>query len=174
MNRPSVIALDGDNTLWRDRNEFVVTRERFHELLAPYLPANGRAVDEKLDGIARKFLALHGYTLSGFSQALSDTAAEVAGGAVPADVRKALESLSREMQEHPLALVDGTRSVLTQLTERGHILWLVTRGELLEQASKVARSGLTSLFARVEVVQHKGAAPTAGCWSVTALIRPGS
>jgi putative hydrolase of the HAD superfamily len=45
--------------------------------------------------------------------------------------------------------------VLPELRLRGHHLMLLTKGDLFDQESKVARSGLGDLFDHVEVVSEK-------------------
>ena len=36
-----------------------------------------------------------------------------------------------------------------------HELWLITKGDLFDQESKIARSGLAPLFERIEIVSEK-------------------
>jgi putative hydrolase of the HAD superfamily len=45
--------------------------------------------------------------------------------------------------------------VLTTLRERDHELWLLTKGDLFDQESKLARSGLSPFFDRIEIVSEK-------------------
>lgn len=46
-------------------------------------------------------------------------------------------------------------AVLTALKQRGHRLILLTKGDLFDQESKIARSGLGDFFDHVEIVSEK-------------------
>ena len=43
------------------------------------------------------------------------------------------------MLEHPVELIEGAREVLESLRARDE-LWLITKGDLFDQESKIARS----------------------------------
>ena len=45
--------------------------------------------------------------------------------------------------------------MLQTLRTHDHELWLVTKGDLFDQESKIARSGLGDFFTRVEIVAEK-------------------
>ena len=52
-------------------------------------------------------------------------------------------------------MIEGAGEVLHTLRARDHELWLVTKGDLFDQESKIARSGLSPLFDHVEIVSEK-------------------
>ena len=54
-----------------------------------------------------------------------------------------------------IELLPGVAEVLPALRLRGHHLMLLTKGDLFDQESKLARSGLGQLFDHVEVVSEK-------------------
>ena len=54
-----------------------------------------------------------------------------------------------------IELLPGVAEVLPELRLRGHQLMLLTKGDLFDQESKVARSGLGDLFDHVEIVSEK-------------------
>jgi putative hydrolase of the HAD superfamily len=51
-------------------------------------------------------------------------------------------------------ILDGVAPTLDAL-ERAHTLMVITKGDLLEQESKLARSGIADYFSHVEVVSKK-------------------
>jgi putative hydrolase of the HAD superfamily len=59
------------------------------------------------------------------------------------------------MLEHPVELIEGAREVLETLRARDHELWLITKGDLFDQESKIARSGLVPFFHIIEIVSEK-------------------
>jgi putative hydrolase of the HAD superfamily len=73
---------------------------------------------------------------------------------VPTTVLKALIDLGRDMAEHPIEILPDVRETLEAVAERYRIL-LITKGDLLDQEQKLARSGLGELFQAVEIVSDK-------------------
>ena len=59
------------------------------------------------------------------------------------------------MLEHPVDLIEGAREVLESLRARDYELWLIADGDVFDQESKIARSGLAPLFHRIEIVTEK-------------------
>jgi putative hydrolase of the HAD superfamily len=84
-----------------------------------------------------------------------ETAIEVTERRIPAEDIQTILAFGRSMIEHPVELVEGAREVLETLRARDHELWLITKGDLFDQESKIARSGLALLFARIEIVSEK-------------------
>jgi hypothetical protein len=74
---------------------------------------------------------------------------------IPAEDIQTILAFGRSMIEHPVELVEGVREVLETLRARDHELWLITKGDLFDQESKIARSGLAPLFARIEILSEK-------------------
>jgi putative hydrolase of the HAD superfamily len=54
----------------------------------------------------------------------------------------------------PTKLLDGVEETLTEVSKKYDLL-LITKGDLFDQESKLARSGLGELFLGVEVVSEK-------------------
>src|SRR5262249_13908539 len=73
----------------------------------------------------------------------------------PARDIDAILGFGRAMLAHPVELMEGARDVLETLSARDHELWLLTKGDLFDQESKIARSGLSPLFDRIEIVSQK-------------------
>ena len=66
----------------------------------------------------------------------------------------AARDMARDMLEHPTRLIDGVEACLDTIGDR-YPIWVVTKGDLFDQESKLARSGLADRFARVEIVSEK-------------------
>jgi putative hydrolase of the HAD superfamily len=148
-----VIGLDGDDTLWRNEDYFAVSQDMFHELVAPY--ANGDVdLDERLSQTERANLELFGYGIKGFTLSMIETAIEVTAGRIPTSGIQALLERGKEMLHHPVELLDGVGEAVAELAA-SHRLVLITKGDLIHQEQKVARSGLAELFDHVEIVAEK-------------------
>jgi putative hydrolase of the HAD superfamily len=73
---------------------------------------------------------------------------------VPTAILKGLIDLGRDMAAHPIEILPDVRETLQAVAERYRIL-LITKGDLLDQEQKLARSGLGELFHAVEIVSDK-------------------
>jgi putative hydrolase of the HAD superfamily len=149
---PRVIGFDGDDTLWHNETIFSVTQERFRELLLRHAPEAD--VDARLLATERRNLAAFGYGIKGFMLSMVETAIDVTEGRIPARDISTILDFGRAMLLHPVELLDGARPTLEALAER-YELMLVTKGDLFDQESKIARSGLAPLFSRVEILSEK-------------------
>lgn len=146
------IAFDADDTLWHNERGFVMTQDRFADLLDDY--ANGPDLQDRLLAAERRNLGIYGFGVKGFVLSMIETAIEVTDGDVPTDVISELLSLGRGMLSDPVDLLDGARSAIETLKPRAEIV-LITKGDLLDQERKLAQSGLGDLFDRVEIVSDK-------------------
>ena len=149
-----LIGLDGDDTLWRNEDYFIVTQERFGELLGPYLPPDIH-VQRALETTERRNLEVFGYGAKGFTLSLIETAIELTDGRVPATVIQELVGFGRWILTHPVELLEGVADVVTELSGSGRRLVIVTKGDLMHQEHKVAGSGLADLFDAIEIVSEK-------------------
>ncbi|HJR25042.1 MAG TPA: HAD family hydrolase [Acidimicrobiales bacterium] len=167
-----VIGLDGDDTLWHSEQLFVDTQARFRELLAPHVDLDEATLDARLVEVERGNLARFGYGVKAFTLSLIETALDVTGGDLPGkDVQAILDlgkylldhpveqldrvvDLGKYLLDHPVQLLDGVAEAVDALTDRYRVM-VVTKGDLIHQESKVARSGMAELFWHVEIVSEK-------------------
>jgi putative hydrolase of the HAD superfamily len=84
-----------------------------------------------------------------------ETAITVTDRRIPAQDIHTILSFGRTMLEHPVELVEGAREVLETLRAHDHELWLIADGDVFDQESKIARSGLAPLFHHIEIVTEK-------------------
>jgi putative hydrolase of the HAD superfamily len=148
-----LIAFDADDTLWHSEGVFVVSQEMFRALLEPYLD-NGVDVDASLAATERRNLEHFGYGVKGFTLSMIETAIEVTDGRVTAREIGELVQRGKEMMAHPVDLLPGVADTLALLSPRYHLA-LISKGDLLHQEQKLARSGLAELFDDVEIVSEK-------------------
>lgn len=151
----TAIAFDGDDTLWHNEPLFWASTQRFQELLAPYSDAS--ALAERLTATEIANLALFGYGIKGFVLSMIETAIQVSGGQVPNGVIQEFLDRGKDMLAHPVHLLDGVAAAVAAARARNVTLMLITKGDLFDQESKLARSGLAELFHVVEIVSEKNA-----------------
>ena len=149
-----VIALDGDDTLWHSEHLFVDTQDRFRDLVRPYVDLDDAGLDERLLDVERRNLPVFGYGVKAFTLSLVETAIEVTDGRIPGADLQAVLDLGKVLIDHPVELLDGAREAVDRLTDDYRVM-VITKGDLLHQETKVARSGLAELFWRVEIVSEK-------------------
>jgi len=147
-----VIALDADDTLWHNESLYVEAQAKLIELLSSYV--DGEMVTESLYEREVSNLDCYGFGIKGFTLSMIETAIELSGGRIPgADIQKII-GLAREMLTAEVQLVAHAEKAITELAH-SYTLMLITKGDLLEQLSKVARSGIRDHFRYVEVVSEK-------------------
>ncbi|HJR57843.1 MAG TPA: HAD family hydrolase [Vicinamibacterales bacterium] len=149
-----LVALDADDTLWHNEPLFTSRREQFCALLARYQPEG--VAEDRLYGVEMRNLRHFGYGVKGFVLSMIETAIEMTGGRLEAaDVRTIID-WGREMLAGPITLLDGVADAVESLA-RDYPIILVTKGDLLDQETKLARSGLGGLFKGIEIVSDKNA-----------------
>jgi len=149
-----VIALDGDDTLWHSEHLFVDTQDRFRDLVRPYVDLDDAGIDERTLEVERRNLPVFGYGVKAFTLSLVETAIKVTEGRIRGADLQAVLDLGKVLIDHPVDLLDGVREAVDALTDTYRVM-VITKGDLLHQETKVARSGLDELFWRVEIVSEK-------------------
>jgi len=147
-----LVGFDGDDTLWHNETIFSMTQERFEALLQEHAP--GDVVHARTLDTERANLDLYGYGIKSFTLSMIETAIEVTDGAVTVDDIKTLLDLGKAMLSHPTDLLDGARDAIVRASQRAQVV-LITKGDLFDQESKLARSGLAELFDAIEIVSEK-------------------
>ena len=154
-----VVALDADDTLWHNEPLFTETKNRFRDLLAGY--HSPEWIEERLYETEIKNLRHFGYGIKSFALSMIETAIELTEGRVKGSEIQEIMNFATDMLNAPVCLLDGVEQAVSQLAE-SHDLMLVTKGDLFDQESKLARSGLGDFFKDVEVVTEKSRATYEG------------
>ena len=147
-----VVAFDGDDTLWHNETHFNFTQSALRDLLRGHAPQAD--VDARLFKTEMANLSLYGYGIKSFTLSMIETAIEVTEGRIPAADLNVILDWGKRMLREPTELLEGVREALTEVS-RDHELLLITKGDLFDQESKLARSGLAERFAGVEILSDK-------------------
>lgn len=148
-----IVGVDADDTLWHNETYFAEAQATFVQILAPWTP-EGEDVLALHDATERRNLELFGYGIKGFTLSMVETAIEVSRGEVSTSAIAELIRIGKEMLAHPVELLDGVEEAIDALAET-HQLVLITKGDLIHQETKIARSGLADRFERIEIVSEK-------------------
>lgn len=146
------IAFDADDTLWHTESLFQETQARLSEILEHY--ADHDTVQSRLHDTEMRNVKLFGYGIKGFMLSMVETAVEISGARISAADIHRIISMGREMLEAPMELLDGVPQTLAALADR-FPLYLVTKGDLMDQRNKIEKSGLAGHFVATEVVADK-------------------
>lgn len=104
-------------------------------------------LDERLYEVELRNVEHFGYGVKGFVLSMIETAIELTGGRIDgADIRKIID-WGRQMLRSRVELLDGVQDALAALADRYQLI-LLTKGDLLHQESKLARSGRSSKGSR--------------------------
>jgi putative hydrolase of the HAD superfamily len=147
-----VVGFDGDDTLWHSETRFSVTQAEFRELLKRHVP--DADVDARLAEMEMKNLSIYGYGIKSFTLSMLETAIDLTQAHIPASDLEVILGWGKRMLMEPTELLDQVEQTLKQIAGRYDLL-LITKGDLFDQESKLARSGLGDLFLGVEIVSEK-------------------
>jgi putative hydrolase of the HAD superfamily len=147
-----VLAFDADDTLWHNETLFRGAQAEFRRLLARY--HDEAWIERRLDETEIRNLGHFGYGVKSFMLSMVETAIELTEGRIEGgDVQRILE-LGKAMLNAPVRVFDDAAETLEVLA-RSYQLMLITKGDLLDQETKLDRSQLRDFFSRVEIVSRK-------------------
>jgi putative hydrolase of the HAD superfamily len=147
-----LIAFDGDDTLWHGEILFARAQEKFVHMLSAY--GEESLISEKLAQVEIGNLASFGYGVKGFTLSMIETAIQLTDGRITGrEIQKVIE-MAKEMLSSDVRLLDHAEEVVSRLAQ-SYPLMVVTKGDLLDQESKISRSGLARHFTHIEVVSEK-------------------
>ena len=154
MGPVKVIAFDADDTLWHNEHLFRQVQAEFKALLAQYHSPDWIAA--RLYETEIKNLPHYGYGVKAFALSMIETAVELTEGRITGTDIQHILNASRTMLTADVRLLDGVTDTLETLFPH-YLMLVITKGDLLDQHAKLARSGLAPYFAHIEVVSEKNA-----------------
>ncbi|UOQ71130.1 HAD family hydrolase [Hymenobacter cellulosilyticus] len=153
MDAPYLIAFDADDTLWSNQPHFDQVEARLLEILASF--GDAARITEELNRVQRQNMKLFGYGAKSFMLSMIETAIQLTDSKVTGVEIQQILDMGKDLLRYPIEPLPGVVEVLTELRRRGHRLMVLTKGDLFDQESKLARSGLGDFFDYVEIVSEK-------------------
>jgi putative hydrolase of the HAD superfamily len=147
-----IIAFDADDTLWQNEFLYKQAEIKLAHLLSEYHPAE--FIIQKLFKTETRNIAAYGYGIKSFTLSMIETAIALTEGKVTTEEICKIIGFGREMIEADVELMPNVRETIQELATL-HTLMIVTKGDLLDQERKVAKSGLGECFDHIEVVSEK-------------------
>ncbi|MBN2731457.1 MAG: HAD family hydrolase [Balneolaceae bacterium] len=152
MENINYIAFDADDTLWVNEPIFQSAEEKCKEILGPYIAPS--ELSDRLYETEMKNLKLFGYGIKSFMLSLIETVVELSDNKVSGEDVQQIIDLGKDMIRHPVELLDSVEETVITLKE-DYTLMILTKGDLFDQESKIARSGLDPHFKHIEIVSKK-------------------
>lgn len=153
MPTPRLIAFDADDTLWPNQPHFDNVEAQLFAILAHC--GEPAAISRSLYEVQLRNMHLFGYGAKSFMLAMIETAIQLTNGSVTGAEVQQIIDLGKRLLDFPIEPLPGVVEVLTELKQRGEQLMVLTKGDLFDQESKLARSGLGDFFTYVEIVSEK-------------------
>ncbi|MBX0291271.1 HAD family hydrolase [Hymenobacter sp. HSC-4F20] len=153
MPAPRLIAFDADDTLWPNQPHFDYAEAQLYELLTHHGEPN--VIGSRFYEVQRQNMHLFGYGAKSFMLSMIETVIQLTDGAVTGREIQHILDHGKRLLSFPIELLPDVPEVLATLKQQGFPLMLLTKGDLFDQESKLARSGLGDLFDYVEIVSEK-------------------
>lgn len=147
-----LVAFDADDTLWHNELLYNQTQAKLAGLLADYAPAE--TVVQRLFDTEMQNLEYYGYGIKSFTLSMIETAIALSGGKISGAQIQQIIDLAKDMLKADIQLLPHVPDTI-ELLAASYRLMVITKGDLLDQESKLARSGLRSYFEAVEIVSEK-------------------
>jgi len=154
-----LIAFDADDTLWHNETIYSLTQNKLKQLLSKY--RNTDTLEDDLYATERRNLHYFGYGIKSFTLSMIETAIELTDGQIQGRDIEQIINFAREMLETPTQLLEHVEETIAALSKT-HKLMIITKGDLFDQETKIAQSGLADYFTHIEIVSEK----TAGTYQI--------
>jgi putative hydrolase of the HAD superfamily len=149
-----LVGFDGDDTLWKSEDYYRTAEQDFEAILGHYIDLRDQRMQQHLLAVERRNLKIFGYGVKGMTLSMIETAIELTDSRISAqDIQKVLE-IGRTTLQHPVEVIAGVREAVEEIAREFEVV-LITKGDLFHQEQKIAESGLSDLFHRIEVVSEK-------------------
>lgn len=147
-----VIGLDADDTLWVNETFFREAEKEFSKLLSRFETPN--KIDQELFKIEIANLPVYGYGIKAFVLSMLEAGLKISNGKLTTEEVEAILHIGKKMINHPVELLEGVTETLSALEHRYRLI-LITKGDLLDQERKLAKSDLVHYFHHIEVLSEK-------------------
>ncbi|WP_299578627.1 HAD family hydrolase [uncultured Sunxiuqinia sp.] len=147
-----VIAFDADDTLWENENFFRDAEKEFCHIMEEYQSTENMMAE--LYRVEGQNMEMYGFGIKAFILSMMETALLVSDKQVRPDQMEAIIAIGKSMLHKDVVLLDGIRDLLEKLAPHYRLV-VATKGDLLDQERKLAKSGLLKYFHHIEVMSNK-------------------
>ncbi len=147
-----IIGLDADDTLWHNETHYLNTKRAFADMLVDYQDYS--RIESMLEQTEMHNIDIYGFGIKSYTLSLIETAIEITNGNLDASHIHQILSLSKEMLNADVQLIDRVEDTLAVLSQK-YSLMLISKGDTFEQEKKIERSGVSKYFKFIEIVGTK-------------------
>lgn len=148
------IAFDADDTLWNNETLFREAERKWAEVMKDYGSL------EELSAILYKREAENmealGFGAKPYLISVLETSVALAGDKLTGPMVGKIIAAGREIIDNPATPYEGVKEALEAIrAKKKYRMVMLTKGDLLDQEHKIARSGLGPLFDRIVITSNK-------------------
>ncbi len=151
-NEIKIIAFDADDTLWLNMSLYFEAVEKIKDIFRRYVDMT--SIPKDVFKIETENIPVLGYGTKSFIISMVEAAIKVCSQKIEANDIQEIISIGKNLMTSPVVLLDNVENVIKELSSDIKLM-LLTKGDLFEQQSKIARSGLSDYFQYVEIVSEK-------------------
>ena len=148
------VAFDADDTLWHSEGHYREAQAAYEKLLADYIDIANADVHARLLDVERRNIKRFGYGAKGMTLSMVEAAIAMTEARISATDIQRIVDLGVAVLEHPVELLPGIVDAVAEVA-KDFTLLLITKGDLFHQEAKIAKSGLSDWFHRIEIVSEK-------------------
>jgi putative hydrolase of the HAD superfamily len=149
-----LVGFDGDDTLWHSEGYYQSANKAFENILGEYVDLANARLHDRLLATERRNIKLFGYGAKGMTLSMIESAIEITESRISAADLHRMVEIGKQVLAHPVELLPDIRAAVEAVAAH-HRVVLITKGDLFHQEQKVASSGLSDLFHRIEIVSEK-------------------
>lgn len=146
------IAFDADDTLWHNERLYNNAQGKLSKLLTRY--GVNDDVNEKLYSREVRNIPIYGYGIKSFALSMIELSVELTNGQIKAEDVARIIDIAKGMLTAEVDLFEYTERTVRELSQDFDLM-VITKGDLLDQESKLKRSGIDKHFRCVEIVSEK-------------------
>lgn len=148
------IAFDADDTLWENETLFREAERQWAEVMKDYGSL------EELSAILYKREAENmgelGYGAKPYLISVLETSAALAGDKLTGPMVSEIIAAGRQIMRNPATPLPGVKEALQAIRDKKkYRMVMLTKGDLLDQEHKIARSGLDVFFDHIIITSNK-------------------
>ncbi len=147
-----LIGFDADDTLWHTETHYTQAQDDFKRLLSPWGTPEG--IDKAVNACVIENLDRYGYGIKALILSLVEAAIHISDSEVDAERIAQILAIGKRMIAAEVVLRPHVIETLQNLTPAYRTM-IITKGDLLDQSTKVKRSGIGHFFFNVEIVNDK-------------------
>jgi putative hydrolase of the HAD superfamily len=148
----ALIGFDGDDTLWLHGHIFVAAQKRILEIVRKYV--NDTTWASAFVKAREQTVGTFGYGVKSFILSAIEVAIRESSGRIPSNEILQMIDLAKAMIDHDLEVSEETRELLAALRGKYRLI-LITKGNRMEQETKLRKANISDLFDDIELVYDK-------------------